>query len=174
MAAKNGSIPFIPCIFTFYWHFCTESAVAWLKPTDDQYAQGIRLVLNHPKQVTHVTWHKKGDYFASVSPQGTQFLFPYRLTSLRSFCAGDSASVLVHQLSKQRTQNPFKKSKGIVQKVVFHPSKPLFFVAVSHCFTPSCRITTHLLSPDQAACAHLRPHEARNGAQDHVWYQMDL
>ena len=27
-------------------------------------------------------------------------------------------------------QNPFKSPKGLVQKVIFHPSRPFFFVAV--------------------------------------------
>jgi ribosome biogenesis protein ERB1 len=58
-----------------------------------------------------VTWHGKGDYFATVMPD-----------------AGNSA-ILVHQLSKRRTQNPFNKMKGPVQRVLFHPSRPHFFVA---------------------------------------------
>jgi len=58
-----------------------------------------------------VTWHYKGDYFATVCPQGNR------------------SAVLIHQLSRQQTQNPFTKSKGIVQCVRFHPSKPYFFVA---------------------------------------------
>lgn len=35
----------------------------------------------------------------------------------------------IHQLSKHRTQNPFSKSKGLVQQVLFHPNKPFLFVA---------------------------------------------
>lgn len=33
-------------------------------------------------------------------------------------------------LCTSNLQNPFKKLNGRVQKVTFHPSKPLFFVAV--------------------------------------------
>jgi ribosome biogenesis protein ERB1 len=40
--------------------------------------------------------------------------------------------VLVHQLSKGQTQNPFKKNKGKVAKVAFHPTKPFFFVAAQN------------------------------------------
>lgn len=40
-------------------------------------------------------------------------------------------SVLVHQVSKHQTQSPFKRTKGSVQRVAFHPTKPHFFVAVS-------------------------------------------
>ena len=61
--------------------------------------------------------------------------------------AGGTTGVFVHQLSKRRSQvrwcasvsvfindffqNPFHSLKGQVQKVVFHPSRPFFFVAVS-------------------------------------------
>ena len=36
-------------------------------------------------------------------------------------------------------KNPFQKSKGLIQKVAFHPSKPLFFVAVSQRQTKAWR-----------------------------------
>jgi len=35
----------------------------------------------------------------------------------------------VHQLSRQISQNPFKKNKGQIQRVLFHPSKPFLFIA---------------------------------------------
>jgi ribosome biogenesis protein ERB1 len=46
--------------------------------------------------------------------------------------AGGTASVLVHQLSRQASQNPFRKNKGRVAAVEFHPTKPFFFVATQH------------------------------------------
>lgn len=41
-------------------------------------------------------------------------------------------SVLVHQLSKRASQNPFRKNRGRVVKVAFHPTKPFFFVATQN------------------------------------------
>lgn len=41
-------------------------------------------------------------------------------------------AVIVHQLSKRKSQNPFRKNRGRVQLVKFHPSKPFFFVATSN------------------------------------------
>ena len=41
-------------------------------------------------------------------------------------------AVLVHQLSKKTTQNPFRKNKGRVVRVAFHPAKPFFFVATQN------------------------------------------
>ncbi len=38
-------------------------------------------------------------------------------------------AVMVHQLSKKSTQNPFRKNKGRVVAVLFHHKNPLFFVA---------------------------------------------
>ena len=38
-------------------------------------------------------------------------------------------AVLVHQLSKGASQNPFRKNRGRVVRVLFHPAKPFFFVA---------------------------------------------
>ena len=35
----------------------------------------------------------------------------------------------MHQLSKRATQNPFRKNRGRVVQVAFHPAKPFFFVA---------------------------------------------
>ena len=41
-------------------------------------------------------------------------------------------AVLVHQLRKKATQNPFRKNKGRVVRVAFHPAKPFFFVATQN------------------------------------------
>jgi len=72
---------------------------------------GIRLVIQHDKSIKQVTWHRKGDYLATVMPDG------------------ESKSVIVHQFTKRKSQCPFKKAKGQIQCVCFHPNKPFFFVA---------------------------------------------
>jgi ribosome biogenesis protein ERB1 len=64
------------------------------------------------KDISHVKWHKKGDYFVTVSPKA------------------QAAAVLIHQLNKATSQQPFSKNKGgEVQKACFHPNKPFLFVA---------------------------------------------
>ena len=55
------------------------------------------VVLKFFKAVKQIEWHVKGDYFATVLPDGA------------------NRSVLIHQLSKRRSQIPFSKSKGLVQ-----------------------------------------------------------
>ena len=49
-----------------------------------------------------------------------------------------SQAVLVHQLSKRTSQNPFRKNGGRVACVAFHPAKPFFFVG-EH---PACKPVT--------------------------------
>mmetsp|Transcript_20707 Transcript_20707/g.31071 ORF Transcript_20707/g.31071 Transcript_20707/m.31071 type:complete len:825 (-) Transcript_20707:98-2572(-) len=73
---------------------------------------GPVVALRTTREVTCVKWHKKGDYFVTVSPK-----------------AG-AASVLIHQLSKANSQQPFSKNKGgEIQCACFHPTKPFLFVA---------------------------------------------
>eukprot|EP01126_Amoeba_proteus_P000152 TRINITY_DN10061_c0_g1_i3.p1 TRINITY_DN10061_c0_g1~~TRINITY_DN10061_c0_g1_i3.p1 ORF type:complete len:223 (-),score=35.92 TRINITY_DN10061_c0_g1_i3:250-918(-) len=72
----------------------------------------MKLKFKKPQEpLKSVSWHYKGDYFATVCPDA------------------NTQAVYIHQLSKQQTQNPFKKSKGQIQSVLFHPCKPYFFVA---------------------------------------------
>jgi len=61
-------------------------------------------------ELKFTTWHHKGDYIATVCPEGNR------------------SAVFIHQLSKMQTQNPFIRNKGLVQCVRFHPTKPHFFV----------------------------------------------
>lgn len=87
------------------------NVVSWSTPSLEEYDQGVRIVLHHFKDVKQVTWHGRGDYFATVMPEGA------------------NRSVLIHQLSKRKSQIPFSKSKGLIQAVLFHPVKPCIFVA---------------------------------------------
>jgi ribosome biogenesis protein ERB1 len=61
-------------------------------------------------EVSSVRWQAKGDYFLSVSPK-----------------AG-AAAVLIHQLSRSHSQQPFGKAKGEAQVACFHPNKPFLYV----------------------------------------------
>ncbi|KAH9894299.1 BOP1NT-domain-containing protein [Cubamyces lactineus] len=62
-----------------------------------------------PEPPKQLVWHRKGDYLASVSE--------------------GQGGVWIHQVSRRHSQAPFKKVKGTVQLVLFHPTKPHFFVA---------------------------------------------
>nr|NVI69945.1 putative ribosome biogenesis protein BOP1 homolog [Cucujiformia] len=88
-----------------------RTTIQWVEPDEKQYESGIRIILKHFKEVSQVTWHGKGDYFASVMPEGA------------------NRAVLISQISRRRSQLPFTKPKGLVQCVLFHPTKPCLFVA---------------------------------------------
>lgn len=65
----------------------------------------------------YVRWHARGDYFATVCPDTS------------------GEAVLIHQISKQRSQAPFRRTRKAgtsamaVQCVCFHPTRPWLFVA---------------------------------------------
>jgi ribosome biogenesis protein ERB1 len=54
---------------------------------------------------------------------------------------GNQGGVWIHQLGRRHSQAPFKKVRGKVQMVLFHPMKPHFFVAVS---STSIHVVIHL------------------------------
>ncbi|KIY65435.1 ribosome biogenesis protein ERB1 [Cylindrobasidium torrendii FP15055 ss-10] len=60
-----------------------------------------------PRQIA---WHRKGDYLSTVS-------------------SGAQGGVWIHQITRRHSQAPFKKIRGDIQLVRFHPTKPHFFVA---------------------------------------------
>jgi ribosome biogenesis protein ERB1 len=92
----------------------SKQNVSWIKANEsDEEKYGYKVRIQHPQAVKQITWHKKGDYLATVAPDAKNL------------------AVLIHQVSKHQTQAPFKRLKGLVQKVAFHPIKPVFFVAVS-------------------------------------------
>ncbi|WWC89811.1 ribosome biogenesis protein ERB1 [Kwoniella dendrophila CBS 6074] len=88
----------------------TES-IKWVRPNEKERERGILVFVEVPGTPKQIAWHRKGDYFATVASDAS------------------NKSVLIHQLSKHSTQSPFKKLPGQVQKVLFHPLKPHFFVA---------------------------------------------
>lgn len=88
-----------------------DSGVEWTQVSEERHEEGERLSIKHSKPISQITWHGKGDYFATVVPQGC------------------NKSVFVHQMTKRRSQCPFKKAKGLIQRVLFHPTRPFLFVA---------------------------------------------
>lgn len=99
--------------------------VQWVRPSEAERAQGVcvHVFLRPPKGAAlvpkQVRWHARGDYFATVCPDA----------------AASSNAVLVHQVTRHRSQAPFRRTKHTgssafaVQCVAFHPARPLLFVA---------------------------------------------
>ena len=98
-----------------------KKAVTWKAVSDNLSSTPISafggkcgpvVALHTTKDVSSIKWHKKGDYFVTVSPKAL------------------AAAVLIHQLNKANSQQPFSKAKGgEVQNAMFHPTKPFLFVA---------------------------------------------
>ncbi|KAF8211329.1 ribosome biogenesis protein ERB1 [Mycena galopus ATCC 62051] len=93
----------------------TPSPVKWATPPTSSWSPDTAILTVQlpqssglPKQIT---WHRRGDYMATVSSGGTQ------------------GGVWMHQITRRHSQAPFKKIRGAVQLVLFHPLKPHFFVA---------------------------------------------
>lgn len=88
-----------------------EAAVQWTRPGSRLEDRGVLVKFSLRKTVKVISWHRRGEYFATVSPQG------------------QSSAVAIHTVSKHLTQLPFRRLKGLAQSAQFHPSKPIFFVA---------------------------------------------
>ena len=88
-----------------------EPAAQWTRPGSRLEDEGVLVKVGLRKQVKVISWHRRGGYFATVSPQG------------------QTSAVAIHTLSKHLTQLPFRRLKGLAQSAQFHPLKPIFFVA---------------------------------------------
>ena len=83
----------------------------WARPGPRLEDLGIYLKVHLRSTIKVISWHRRGDYLATISPQG------------------QTSAVAIHTLSKHLTQLPFRRLKGLPQSAQFHPSKPIFFVA---------------------------------------------
>jgi len=73
----------------------------------------ILLQISHERTIKHLSWHPKGDYIIATSPDASS----------------NTRALLIHQISKKKSQNPFKKQKSKIQAAQFHPTKPQLFLA---------------------------------------------
>lgn len=85
--------------------------VSWDMPTSSEQKTGIHVSVSMHKTVKSVAWHRRGDYMATLTAEE------------------GGSSVLIHQMTKHKSQRPFRKLKGAVQSIKFHPTKPWFLVA---------------------------------------------
>jgi ribosome biogenesis protein ERB1 len=88
-----------------------EPAARWSRPEKRLEEKGVLVQTTVRSTVKVINWHRKGEYFATVSPRG------------------QSSAVAIHTLSKHLTQLPFRRLRGLAQSAQFHPSKAIFFVA---------------------------------------------
>ncbi|KAL9115281.1 MAG: hypothetical protein Q9187_007341, partial [Circinaria calcarea] len=86
-------------------------AAPWARPGSRLEESGVLIKVTLRNTIKVISWHRRGEYFATVCPQG------------------ETSAVAIHTLSKHLTQLPFRRLKGLAQSAQFHPSKPIFFVA---------------------------------------------
>lgn len=87
----------------YKWEYITEG---------ENWEKGLRIHIQMNYLIKFLTFHIKGDYLATVSPLAEK----------------KNEEVTVHSLSKGVSQRPFSKTKGNVEKVLFHPTKPFIFI----------------------------------------------
>jgi ribosome biogenesis protein ERB1 len=88
-----------------------EPIAKWTRPGSRLQDEGVLIKITVRSTVKVISWHRRGDFFSTVSP------------------TAQKSAVAIHTLSKHLTQIPFRRLPGIPQTVQFHPSRPLFFVA---------------------------------------------
>ncbi|KAF2200333.1 eukaryotic ribosome biogenesis protein-like protein 1 [Delitschia confertaspora ATCC 74209] len=91
-----------------------EPPAKWSRPGARLEGKGVLVQATVRSTVKVINWHRRGEYFATVSPRG------------------QSSAVAIHTLTKHLTQLPFRRLKGLAQSAQFHPSKPIFFVATKN------------------------------------------
>ncbi|OBT64600.1 ribosome biogenesis protein erb1 [Pseudogymnoascus sp. 23342-1-I1] len=88
-----------------------EPPARWTRPGAKLEDEGVLIKITVRANVKVISWHRRGDFFSTVSP------------------TAQKSAVAIHTLSKHLTQIPFRRLPGLPQFVQFHPSRPLFFVA---------------------------------------------
>ncbi|KAF7355143.1 Ribosome biogenesis protein ERB1 [Mycena sanguinolenta] len=111
----------------------TPSPVKWVTPSSNSRSSDAAILTVHlppssglPKQIT---WHRRGDYMATVCAFASVFWSPISYVLDYAASGGTQGGVWMHQITRRHSQAPFKKIRGAVQLVLFHPLKPHFFVA---------------------------------------------
>ena len=82
--------------------------------------------------------------------------------------------VWIHQLSRRHSQAPFKKVKGAVQLVLFHPSKPHFFVAVCALSSDRSHESIAHSTADPTLRSHIQPCGTETAEDAYAGHQVDL
>nr|XP_060632012.1 ribosome biogenesis protein BOP1 [Anolis sagrei ordinatus] len=139
--------------------------VKWEEASGEEHQRGLRLIVRHGKPLTQVTWHGKGDYFATVVSDNSHL------------------QVLIHQASKRWSQAPFRRSKGQVQRVLFHPLRPFFFVATQRFVRVYNLLKQELTKKLQANCKWVSSMALHPGGDNLIcgsydsklgWFDLDL
>lgn len=111
----------------------TQSPIKWSSSPGREDGMVLTILLPAVSGLAkQIAWHRKGDYLATVCTYNSSYPMTLPKIFFSLLASRESqGSVWIHQVSRRHSQAPFKKIKGAVQLVLFHPIKPHFFVAVS-------------------------------------------
>jgi len=88
-----------------------DNKSTFIKPTTELMKKNVILSIHHPHTVKTIAIHKKGQYIACVIG-GTS----------KSYC-------IIHHIPKKKSQNPFKRVRGVIGHVIFHPTQPSIIIS---------------------------------------------
>ncbi|KAH0536411.1 Ribosome biogenesis protein erb1 [Glutinoglossum americanum] len=142
-----------------------EPPAKWTRPGTLLEDGGVLVKATVRSTIKVISWHRRGDYFATVSP------------------TGQNSAVAIHTLSKHLTQLPFRHLRGLAQTALFHPSRPILFVATQRTIRSYDLVRQTLLktlSPGARWISSLDLHPAGDnlivGSYDRrlLWHDLDL
>ncbi|PTB65650.1 BOP1NT-domain-containing protein [Trichoderma citrinoviride] len=142
-----------------------EPPAKWSRPTSSLVNAGVLLKLTVRSAVKALNWHRRGDFFCTVSPSGQR------------------SSVVIHTLSKHLSQVPFRKLPGLAQTAQFHPSRPYFFVATQRmirCYDLQRQELVKIVQPGARWISSMDIHPGGDnlivGSYDRrlLWHDLDL
>lgn len=143
-----------------------EPPAKWSRPTSSSLvSSGVLLKLTVRSAIKALTWHRRGDFFCTVSPSGQR------------------SSVVIHTLSKHLSQVPFRKLPGLAQTAQFHPSRPYFFVATQRmirCYDLQRQELVKIVQPGARWISSMDIHPGGDnlivGSYDRrlLWHDLDL
>ncbi|KAI1261776.1 BOP1NT domain-containing protein [Xylariaceae sp. FL1019] len=138
----------------------------WARPGGRLEDEGVLVKATVRSPIKTIHWHKRGDYFCTVSPTGQR------------------SAVAIHTLKKHLTQIPFRRFPGgAAQTAQFHPSRPLFFVATQRTIRCYDLHKSELVKTVQPGCRWISSFDIHPGG-DHLvagsydrrllWHDLDM
>ena len=137
----------------------------WSRPGTRLEDEGVLVQIGLRSTVKVISWHRRGDYFTTVSPQG------------------QTQAVAIHTLSKHQTQIPFRRLKGLAQTCQFHPTKPILFVATQRSIRSYDLVRQELLKVLQPGARWISSMDIHPGGDNLIvgsydrrllWHDLDL
>ena len=136
----------------------TDGVAPW-----DTHTSGTLVFVKHAHKVTKVSWHHKGDHFATLVANG--------------------ANVLIHRVSKKSSQRIFKQQKVPIRNAQFHPNRPIMFIqtgsyAYLYDLQRQCLVKKLVCGSNGMSCmaSHALGDNLITGTSDGKlqWFDMDL